>query len=194
MMPARRSSRLKASNLQSKGNSSASDSATRPVQEQESNTSSNDKNGTCKRQRKAVINPQETDQPVFKLRGKRGKLRLMTEMPMDIVFEVRFNPSNSLLSSISLKDLEIEQIFGQLNPVDLLHLSWATKSLCDILMRCSAISTWKQAFLNLPESARAPPCPSDLNEAQYTNLLFGRHCSVSKVSMILSCIDEQFYF
>jgi len=97
-MPARRSSRLKANNLQSKGNSSASDNATRQVQEQESNTSSNDnlKNGTRKRQRKAVINPQETDQPVFKLRGKRGKLRLMTEMPMDILFEVGFNPSDSL--------------------------------------------------------------------------------------------------
>jgi hypothetical protein len=98
IMPARRSSRLKASNLQSKGNSSASDNTTRQVQEQESNTSSNDnlKNGTRKRQRKAVINPQETDQPVFKLRGKRGKLRLMTEMPMDILFEVGFNPSDSL--------------------------------------------------------------------------------------------------
>ncbi|KAJ7775181.1 hypothetical protein B0H16DRAFT_1408474 [Mycena metata] len=86
-------------------------------------------------------------------RKKRGKLRFITEMPLDILFE----------------------IFSELLPVDLLHLSRASKALRAILLRKSSIFLWKQAFLNVTDAA-PPPLPEDLNEAQYTNLLWGKHC------------------
>lgn len=88
-----------------------------------------------------------------KVRGRRGHLKLMTEMPLDILLE----------------------IFSYLQPMDLLHLARATKALRAILMqRSGAASVWKSAFTN---ATPAPPsCPSDLNLPQYANLLYGRHC------------------
>lgn len=114
---------------------------------------------------------------ISKIRG-RGKLRLMTEMPMDILFE----------------------IFSCLEPQDVLRLSQASKSLRKILLNRSAISIWKsvgllfifprqvtkltltfQAFLNIDVNV-PPAIPSDLNHPQYANLLYGRHCHVCIIS------------
>lgn len=86
---------------------------------------------------------------------RRGKLYLITEMPLDILFE----------------------IFGQLFPADVLHLSMSSKALRDILLRKSAAFLWKQAFLNM-KITPPPPCPDDLNEPQYANLLWGKYCFV----------------
>ncbi|KAJ7087753.1 hypothetical protein C8R44DRAFT_26521 [Mycena epipterygia] len=83
---------------------------------------------------------------------KRGKLRFITEMPLDILFE----------------------IFSHVFPVDLLNASRSSKALRDILLRKSVAFIWKQAYLNLNHSP--PPCPDDLNEAQYANLLWGTRC------------------
>ncbi|KAJ7685466.1 hypothetical protein DFH06DRAFT_43974 [Mycena polygramma] len=95
----------------------------------------------------------ETSEAKSAPRKNRGKLRFITEMPLDILFE----------------------IFGQLLPADLLHLSMSSKALRDILLRKSAAFLWKQAFLNIRSDA-PPSCPEDLNEAQYANLLWGKHC------------------
>ncbi|KIK03753.1 hypothetical protein K443DRAFT_5082 [Laccaria amethystina LaAM-08-1] len=91
-----------------------------------------------------------------KVRGKRGALKHLTEAPLDVLFE----------------------IFGKLNPIDLLHLARTTKALRNILMRTSAKFIWKQALANINE---LPDCPTDLNEPQYTNLVFGKNCYVRDV-------------
>jgi hypothetical protein len=62
-----------------------------------------------------------SSQAFLKIRGVRGKLRLMTEMPLDILFET----------------------FSHLQPGDVLALTEASKSLCDILSSPSAICIWK---------------------------------------------------
>lgn len=86
-----------------------------------------------------------------KVRGKRGALKHLTEAPLDVLFE----------------------IFGKLNPIDLLYLARTTKALRNILMRTSARFIWKQALANIKG---LPDCPTDLNEPQYTNLVFGKNC------------------
>jgi len=98
-----------------------------------------------KRTKKAVEPVNESTE--IKPQRRRGKLRFITEMPLDILFE----------------------IFGQLLPLDILNLSRASKALRYILLRKSAAFVWKQAFLNVPYPT-PPPCPDDLNAAQYANL------------------------
>jgi len=56
-----------------------------------------------------------------RVKGKRGHLKMITEMPMDILLE----------------------IFCQLEPVDLLHLSRASKSLRGILVANNIEYIWK---------------------------------------------------
>ncbi|KAF8881929.1 hypothetical protein CPB84DRAFT_1791318 [Gymnopilus junonius] len=88
-----------------------------------------------------------------KPRGKRGILKRMVEMPLDLLFE----------------------IFGRLEPVDLLHLARTTKDLRALLMNRSASSIWKAARANIPG---LPECPQDLSEPQYADLLFGKNCEI----------------
>jgi hypothetical protein len=68
-----------------------------------------------------------------RIRGRRGHLKLMTEMPFDILHE----------------------IFVQLDPIDLLHLSWSTKTLHGILMAKNARFLWTNVWVRL--SLRFPP-------------------------------------
>ncbi|KAJ7775180.1 hypothetical protein B0H16DRAFT_1760930 [Mycena metata] len=81
----------------------------------------------------------------------RGQLKMLPEMPLDILFE----------------------IFSHLEPPDVLHLSRTTKDLRSLLMNHSAISIWKSAFLNDPD---LPELPEGLNLPQYANLAFSPHC------------------
>ncbi|KDQ62087.1 hypothetical protein JAAARDRAFT_148747 [Jaapia argillacea MUCL 33604] len=84
-------------------------------------------------------------------RRGQGKLRMLPEMPLDILFE----------------------IFGHLLPLDLLRLAWTTKSLRRILMRRSARSVWIHTLANVPG---LPECPPDLTEPQFSRLAFDPHC------------------
>lgn len=127
-----------------------------------------------KRQRTKSDQQQDPQAAWRRVRGKRGKLRLITEIPLEILYE----------------------IFSHLSPADVLHLSQATKTLRELLLTRSAMAIWKcvcipntykgknvtrltlvhQAFYN---ATPAPPeCPPDLNLIQYANLLYGRHCYV----------------
>ncbi len=111
------------------------------------------------------------------VRGRRGLLKQMAEMPLDTLHE----------------------IFLELEPADLLHLSWASKSLNTILMEKPSRYIWEevgqfnhrvipsamlnttieQAFERLYESDNPPPsCPEDVNLAQYARFLFSNKCSV----------------
>ncbi|KAF8969724.1 hypothetical protein BDZ97DRAFT_1915257 [Flammula alnicola] len=110
--------------------------------------------------------PHETD--YRKVKGRRGKLKSMTEMPLDILVE----------------------IFGQLQPIDLLNLSRATKDIRAIIAGddtlwkkvCSeAYDTnspftfiWK-AYQNVKANA-PPPCPPGMSFLHYTILVYGWDC------------------
>lgn len=61
------------------------------------------------------------------VRGRRGHLKQMVEMPLDALHE----------------------IFHELEPVDLLHLSWASKNLNAILMEKSSRYIWKEVGRDL---------------------------------------------
>jgi hypothetical protein len=108
-----------------------------------------------------------------KVKGKRGHLKLMKEMPMEILLE----------------------ILCLLEPVDLLHLSRASKSLRGLLLSNNIVYLWKlvpgfsfqifrscnlfslQAYENI-RPLRPPLCPDGVNIIHYTNFLYGRHCQV----------------
>ncbi|EKM82200.1 hypothetical protein AGABI1DRAFT_105514 [Agaricus bisporus var. burnettii JB137-S8] len=93
--------------------------------------------------------------------GRRGHLKLMTEIPIDTLHE----------------------IFRQLDPADLLTLSWSSKSLRLVITEKSARYIWQEAFERLYESSNPPPpCPEDLNFAQYARFLFVKKCMVCDVA------------
>ncbi|KAG5651506.1 hypothetical protein H0H81_008400 [Sphagnurus paluster] len=70
------------------------------------------------------------------IRGRRGKLQSIMEMPLDILFE----------------------IFAHLSPSDLLHLARTAKRLRNTLMHRSANSVWKKARSYI-EVLRQSPSP-----------------------------------
>ncbi|KAF8061649.1 hypothetical protein FPV67DRAFT_1673269 [Lyophyllum atratum] len=86
-----------------------------------------------------------------KTRGKQGRLEQITEMPLDILFE----------------------IFAHLTPYDLLNLSRTSKPLRNILMHRSSTYVWKNVRSRIVD---LPECPKDLSEPQYANLIFYPYC------------------
>ncbi|KAJ3569409.1 hypothetical protein NP233_g5062 [Leucocoprinus birnbaumii] len=98
-----------------------------------------------------------------RVRGRRGLLKSITEMPMDLLLE----------------------IFGQLEPGDLLHLSWASKTLRVVIMERNSRFLWTNAFERLYSRVEnpLPRCPEDMNLAQYARFLFEKSCMV-RYSMI----------
>ncbi|KAL1716102.1 hypothetical protein EV715DRAFT_275301 [Schizophyllum commune] len=88
---------------------------------------------------------------------KGGKLKGIANLPLDILFE----------------------IFGHLNPVDLLHLARVNKFLRAMLLR----KDWKPLWEISVQGYRTPipPCLDErLELPQYVNLLFGQHCFLAK--------------
>ena len=67
----------------------------------------------------------------------------------------------------------------------MLALSRTSKDLSGLLMTESAASVWRTARENVPD---IPPCLSDLNEAQYANLLFCNYCHVSRSTEVLTSL------
>ncbi|KAF9464633.1 hypothetical protein BDZ94DRAFT_1216309 [Collybia nuda] len=104
-----------------------------------------------KTQKKRQAGAQKEHVTDKKPRGKRGSLKELVNMPLDILFE----------------------IFGSLNPVDILHLARTTKDLRAILMNRSSQWIWKRARANMKDF---PDCPSDLTEPQYAHLAFDPLC------------------
>ncbi|KAF5368016.1 hypothetical protein D9758_004378 [Tetrapyrgos nigripes] len=93
----------------------------------------------------------EDEEKVPKLRGNRGKLEKLTEIPLDILFE----------------------IFGYLTPYDVLRLARTTKGLRTLLMSKSSSSVWQAARSNVP----ALPSPlAGMSEPEYANLTFDARC------------------
>ncbi|PFH48407.1 hypothetical protein AMATHDRAFT_5842 [Amanita thiersii Skay4041] len=82
--------------------------------------------------------------------ARRGKLAQLTNMPLDILYE----------------------IFGHLGSYDLLKLSRMAKMLRRVLLNPSSVSVWRNARLN----TGLPDCPADMTEPQWANLAFSPHC------------------
>lgn len=115
-----------------------------------------------------------------RIRGRRGQLKVMTELPIDILME----------------------IFGHLEPYDLLCLSRASKGLHAIIVGENTSSLWKKvcnhaqriiitfnrliykAYANVGHNSaglqrqRPPACPPRSNVLHFTDFLFGHGCQV----------------
>ncbi|KAI0942892.1 hypothetical protein AcV7_002185 [Taiwanofungus camphoratus] len=85
------------------------------------------------------------------LRGKRGGLKDMPNMPLDIIVE----------------------ICCYLEPRDLLALARTSKPFRALLMTRESAHLWKTARKNLEGF---PDCPQHLSEPAYANLAFSPHC------------------
>ncbi|KAG6850403.1 hypothetical protein H0H93_013628 [Arthromyces matolae] len=92
------------------------------------------------------------------VRGRRGQLETVFQLPLDVLFE----------------------IFAQLTPLDLLNLSRTSKSLRDILMRRSSQYMWKSARAQVEG---LPDCPNDMSEPAYANLVFYPYCQVCHIKL-----------
>ncbi|TFK38759.1 hypothetical protein BDQ12DRAFT_651090 [Crucibulum laeve] len=100
-----------------------------------------------------------------KVRGKRGILKQVTEVPLDILFE----------------------IFSQLDPIDLLHLARTTKSLRAVMMHPSSASIWRKALANVID---LPGCPDDMQEPKYASLIFETFCHYCLASNVHNIVWE----
>ncbi|KAJ7665462.1 hypothetical protein DFH06DRAFT_1470714 [Mycena polygramma] len=86
--------------------------------------------------------------------AKKGRLAGLLDISLDVVFE----------------------IFGHLQPLDVLRLSRTSKEFRTMLMHKSAISIWRSSLANVvPE---LPPCPPHMNEPQWISLVFDATCQV----------------
>ncbi|KIJ10771.1 hypothetical protein PAXINDRAFT_16240 [Paxillus involutus ATCC 200175] len=103
-----------------------------------------------KRQSRRKGKQTESSEPVKRSR-RRGRLEMMPEMNLDILF----------------------YIFGFLHPMDILNLARTTKSFRQLLMRKSSAFIWKTSCKQIDG---LPDCPPDLTEPQYVNLVFDPHC------------------
>ncbi|KAG6818638.1 hypothetical protein H0H93_003247 [Arthromyces matolae] len=113
-----------------------------------------DKSVQPKKKRQKVAQKSTSNAPgSFKnVRGRRGALKGIVEMPLDILHE----------------------IFMYLTSVEILHLSRTCKNLRRVLMTSSVEYIWKQARINLDDDF--PECPEDLNEAQLAAFVFDGLC------------------
>ena len=62
--------------------------------------------------------------------------------------------------------------------MDLLQISWASKGFRNVLANKSSRQVWATSFGNIHEALRPPPCPEDLTEIGYANLLYNLCCMV----------------
>lgn len=100
------------------------------------------------------------------VRGKRGGLKVMPTMPLDILLE----------------------IFSHLHPRDLLSLARTNKPFRDFLMsRASSSSLWRASRRNVEG---LPDCPPHLSEPAYANLAFSPYCHGCDKTNIHSIIWE----
>ncbi|KIJ57848.1 hypothetical protein HYDPIDRAFT_44753 [Hydnomerulius pinastri MD-312] len=103
-----------------------------------------------KRRKRDKGEKNEAEKPAKRPR-KRGRLEMMPEMNLDVLFH----------------------ILGFLHPMDLLNLARTTKAFRRLLMQKSSAFVWKTSRSYIEGF---PDCPPDLSEPQYANLAFYPHC------------------
>ena len=70
------------------------------------------------------------------------------------------------------------QIFSLVHPRDLMRISWTSKTLNEFLTSKSSRHVWQASFKTIPEREKPPPCPSEMTEMAYANLVYGHCCMV----------------
>lgn len=103
-----------------------------------------------------------------------GKLRQMLDMPLEVILEVMCT-TTSMSHHRHADSITMTQICAHLHPKDVLNLSRASKDLRAFFLSRNSTSIWKAALANLPG---LPPCPDDLSEPAYVNLMFSLQCHV----------------
>ncbi|KAJ6494827.1 hypothetical protein C8R47DRAFT_1012074 [Mycena vitilis] len=159
----------------------------------------NETNGTSDEEEFQEL--EEPEEPEFVPKTKRRKIAKSTESPADDQKVKRVRGRRGILSSLREFPLDvIAEIFGHLNPMDLLNLARTTKEIRGILMTRSNAFIWKESrtqFEGLPD------LPKDLCEPQYANLCFDIHCHkclhpaqtiiwTARTRMCKKCIRENF--
>ena len=150
------------SKTEGKAKSKAAKSAKTPAAKTAKTPASKVKPSANKRRKVAKANEAADDDAigedqvkVKKPRKRRGKLQQITDMPLDILFE----------------------IFKLVDPVDLLRLAHANKALRSTLLRKSCKWIWEYSVKHY--RTPIPPCMDDrLPLPQYINLLFTQNCFV----------------
>ncbi|KAG7100090.1 hypothetical protein E1B28_001871 [Marasmius oreades] len=81
---------------------------------------------------------------------RSAKLHLLPSLPLDLLFE----------------------IFGHLLPSDILQLARTSRDLRNLLLRRSATTIWKTAFLNVADIS----CPRDISYPAWASLIYDKEC------------------
>ncbi|KAF9486481.1 hypothetical protein BDN70DRAFT_988035, partial [Pholiota conissans] len=123
------------------------------VYKKDNKSENDDENAPLGKKQKVSMKATELKKPTAKkVRGIRGKLKYLKEMPLDILSE----------------------IFSQLDPIGLVNISRTSKDFRAILLNRSSTSVWKSARANI--DLPLPDCPNDLSKPQYAELLFEKCC------------------
>lgn len=125
---------------------------------------------------KKVASKQKGKQP--KKNRNTAKLSKLPDMPLDILYDVSYRINSFVDDGIDNDATRRLQIFSFVHPVDLLRISWASKPLRNVLTSKSSRQVWITAFDNIPEVRRPLPCPQELTEIGYANLIYESHCMV----------------
>ncbi|TDL19591.1 hypothetical protein BD410DRAFT_433370 [Rickenella mellea] len=96
-----------------------------------------------------VASPDLTMKPP--VRRRKGKLSLLPNLSIDILFEV----------------------FVYLQPLDLLNIMYTSKGFRDLLIAPSSVFIWKAVRMNIED---IPDCPPHLSEVAYAKLAFYPYC------------------
>ncbi|KAG6849552.1 hypothetical protein H0H93_007500 [Arthromyces matolae] len=117
------------------------------------------KRNTCKKRKSDASDINDATEDVVikkdahrRARGHKGKLSGLLDLPIDVLFE----------------------IFGNLNPFDLLKLARTTKEFRRLLMNKGSKSVWKAA---LDSVTGLPPSPPEMSEPAWVHLVFDPHCN-----------------
>ncbi|KAH6919065.1 hypothetical protein BKA70DRAFT_1176815 [Coprinopsis sp. MPI-PUGE-AT-0042] len=101
--------------------------------------------GTNKRKAEEELSKQPTKRAI----ASKGPLWMKSEMPLDNLWH---------------------EIFKYLEPYDLLRLARTAQAQQTILMCLHAKEIWHSSFAAI--AGPFPPCPNDLNELKWANLMF----------------------
>jgi hypothetical protein len=117
---------------------------------------------------------------------KRGKLGMIAEMPLDVLYEVGSSSHPFCMNAAGF--IFIVQVFSFLTPRDLIRMSWTNKEFRQILTSRSTRNIWKAALESVDG---LPPCPPHMNEIEYSTLLFHVACYVCPLALIGSSLRVQ---
>ncbi|PPR01424.1 hypothetical protein CVT24_001898 [Panaeolus cyanescens] len=120
--------------------------------------------------------PSEEDEPVAAKPKARGKKRKSApgQAGADSGRQAKKPRMRGSLERVLNMPFDLlPEIFGHLEPQDLLNLSRTSKDLRNLLMSRSSRSIWLQSMANAPEMV---DCPSYISEPAWIDYLFGKGC------------------